>query len=170
MLKGRSFTTPSFALLGGNSWRSSSYRLPCGAGYLRPALIAVAAIVRVAIDYVVELEPIAYALVQCHRTIVYSSHTEGAVNYWSVFGIDVKYRMLLHLNVFLWYVDTIHELCKIKNTTLSPTRSQTIHHHRGTGNRGHKVSRLGVHKFIIVYNETGSIERSPGYRRISKVM
>ena len=34
---------------------------------------------------------------------------------------------------------------------------------------GIKVSRFGVHKFIIMYNETGSIGRRPGSGRISKV-
>ena len=71
----------SLALLGADNWRSSSYRLPCGADFLHPPLIAVGAIIRVAIDYLVALEPIAYALVQRHCTIVYSSHTEGKVNY-----------------------------------------------------------------------------------------
>ncbi len=34
---------------------------------------------------------------------------------------------------------------------------------------GIKVSRFGVHKFIIMYHETGSIGRCPGSDRISEV-
>ena len=34
---------------------------------------------------------------------------------------------------------------------------------------GIKVNRFGVHKFLVKYKETGSLERGPGSRRISKV-
>lgn len=34
---------------------------------------------------------------------------------------------------------------------------------------GIRVSLLGVHKFLIVYNETGSIARRPGSGRLPKV-
>ena len=54
-----------------------------------------------------------------------------------------------------------------------------LHHHfqdlkpyttaKALETEGIKVSRFGVHKFIIMYNETGSIGRRPGSGRISKV-
>ena len=34
---------------------------------------------------------------------------------------------------------------------------------------GIKVNRFGVHKFLVTYRETGSLERRPGSRQISKV-
>ena len=54
-----------------------------------------------------------------------------------------------------------------------------LHHHlrdlksysiaKALKTEGIQVSRFGVHKFIIMYIETGSIDRHPGSGRISKV-
>ena len=58
---------------------------------------------------------------------------------------------------------------KVKNTAPSLSRSENVFHCQGAGNLRIQVSRFGVHKFIIVYHETGSVGRHPGSGRISKV-
>ena len=58
---------------------------------------------------------------------------------------------------------------KVKNTAPSLSRSENVFHYQGAGNLRIQVSRFGVHKFIIVYHETGSVGRHPGSGRISKV-
>ena len=52
-----------------------------------------------------------------------------------------------------------HHLCGLKPYTIAKVLEE----------EGIKVCRFGVHKFLVTYRETGSVERRPGSGRLSKV-